>query len=322
MEIADEMMALARDAGDRGITMEAYAVPAVTLFYRGDFAGCRKHCEEAIEHYEDLEQCRIWSGYTGQNSAVVHRCYLSLALWHLGYPDKALKLNEEMVSLARRISHPFSLGHALHFTGWLNHYCRRGDKLTASAAEQIAIAAEQGFALWRATGIFFQGAGMFLQGDRLEEAVKKLEEGLLTFQAASAALTVPAQLSVLAEAYMRSGRLADTVRVLNEGLIMSGQHDDRSQEAELHRLKGELVLLESNDKSVAEDCFRKAIETARHQQSRAWELRSTISLARLWQQQGRHDEARAALGTIYGAFTEGFSTSDLVNAKELLESFD
>jgi len=322
MDIADEMMALARDANDRSIPMEAYVVPAVTLFYRGDFAGCRKHCEEAIEHYEDLEQCRIWSGYTGQNSAVVHRCYLSLALWHLGYPDKALKMNEEMVSLARRIAHPFSLGHALHFTGWLNHYCRLGDNLRASATEQIAIAAEQGFALWRATGIFFQGAGMFLQGNQLEEALQKLEEGLLTFQAASAALTVPAQLSVLAEAYMKSGRLAEAGHALNEALIMAEQHDDRSQEAELHRLKGELVLLESNDKSVAEACFHKAIDTAHRQQSRAWELRSTISLARLWQQQGRHDEARAALGTIYSAFTEGLSTSDLVNAKELLNNLN
>ena len=175
MDFADEMMTVAKDAQDRSMTMEAYVAPAVTLFYRGDFAGCRKHCEEAIAKYEDLEQCRIWSANTGQNSATHIRCYLSLALWHLGYPDQALKVNEQMISLARQIEHPFSLAHALHFTGWLYQYLQMGDKLQATAKEEIAIASEQGFALWHATGTFFTGAGMFLQGE-LDQALKLLEK--------------------------------------------------------------------------------------------------------------------------------------------------
>ena len=103
-------------------------------------------------------------------------------------------------------------------------------------------------------------------------------------------------------------------------MAIAEKNDDRCQEAELHRLKGELLLAESPDQAAAEDCFRQAIETARRQQSKAWELRATMSLARLWQRQGRRDEARDALAAVYGTYTEGFTTPDLVEAKALLEA--
>ncbi len=175
MDLAGEMMTLAKNSKDRGMIMEAYVAPAVTLFYRGDFAACRKYCEEAIAQYEDLEQCRIWSSNIGQNSALHIRCYLSLALWHLGYPQQAIQMNEQMITMARQIAHPFSLAHALHFTGWLYQHLQMGDKLQAATAEEIAISSEQGFALWQATGIFLSGAGMLLQGEP-NEALALMEK--------------------------------------------------------------------------------------------------------------------------------------------------
>jgi len=298
--------------------MEARVAPAATLFYRGDFAACRKYCEEAIEQYEDLEQCRIWSGKTGQNAAVVSRCYLFLALWHLGYADRALKVNDEMIILARQIGHPFSLAHGLHFSSWLYQYSRLGDKLRAAAMEENAIATDQGFALWRATGTFFNGAGMALQGEH-SGALPLLEKGLQSFRAIAAALTVPGQLGILAEAYTKAGRLVEARQAIDQGLALAEKHDDRSHEAELHRLNGELSLWEEKGPSAVEDRFRKAIAIAQGQQSKAWELRATISLARLLQQQGREGEAKVVLATIYSAFTEGFETPDLVSAKELLQ---
>ena len=120
--------------------------------------------------------------------------------------------------------------------------------------------------------------------------------------------------------YTQSGRFDDAHEALDEGLAVAEKNDDRCHEAELHRLKGELLLAESHDQTAAEECFRTAIETARRQQSKAWELRATMSLARLWQRQGRRDEARAALAAVYGTYTEGFTTPDLVDAKALLES--
>jgi predicted ATPase len=127
---------------------------------------------------------------------------------------------------------------------------------------------------------------------------------------------------MLGDAYTQSARFEDAHQALGEGLAVAEKNDDRSHEAELHRLKGELLLAESADEAAAEGHFHQAIETARRQQSRAWELRATMSLARLRlrQRQGRRNEARAALAAIYGTYTEGFKTPDLVDAAALLEN--
>jgi serine/threonine protein kinase/tetratricopeptide (TPR) repeat protein len=319
MDLADEMMTLAAKTQDRGLIMEAYVAPAVTLFYRGEFAGCRKHCEEAIAKYEDLEQCRQWSLKLGQNAAVVIRCYLTLALWHLGYPDQAVRMNEEMLTLARKIGHPFSLCHGLHFTGWLYQNCRISDKMKAAGEEEIAIASEQGFALWVSTGTFFKGAGVLLQGD-VTEALPLLEKGLKSFQAIAASLTLPGQFGVLAYAYIKSEQFDRAQQALDEGLALVEAHDDRALEAELQRLNGELLLASGGNPSAAEAWFHKSIDTARRQQSKGRELRSTTSLAHLWQQQGRTKEAHDRLATIYGAYAEGFTMPDLIEAKNLLKS--
>jgi predicted ATPase len=126
---------------------------------------------------------------------------------------------------------------------------------------------------------------------------------------------------MLGDAYTQAGRFEDALQAFNEALAIAETNDDRFQEAELHRLKGELLLAESPDQAAAaEGCFRQALATAGRQQSKAWELRAATSLARLWQRQGRRDEARAALAAVYGTFTEGFTTPDLVDAKALLDS--
>src|SRR5205807_5632093 len=137
--------------------------------------------------------------------------------------------------------------------------------------------------------------GMFLQG-KLKESLPLLRKGLDAFRATGAALHRPFQLSVMGDACTQAGRFDDARAALDEGLAVAGKNDDRLQEAELHRLVGELLLAQSPDQThAAEECFRKALETARRQESRAWELRSTMSLARLWQMQGSRDEARRVL---------------------------
>ena len=226
-----------------------------------------------------------------------------MSLWHLGYPDQALKVNREMRQLAREIGHPFSLAYCLHHTAWLYQFCRLGAEVQAAAEEQIAIATEQGFALWHATGTFFKGAGMLLQG-RLEESLPLLLKGhrRLPGHRCRATPPVPAQ---------RPGRRLHAGRPVRGGA--RGRWTRASpwrrrtttafQEAELHRLKGELLLAESPDQAAAaEDRFTQAIETARRQQSKAWELRATMSLARLWQRQGRRDEAHRMLAAIHATY--------------------
>jgi predicted ATPase len=317
---AAEGMGFARRLNDPGMLMEALFVSGSNqLYFRGDFAAARDCFATAVVEYDDRERTRNWAAHTGHDAGVTCRSNLAVCLWHLGYADQALQTNHEAVELARRIGHPFSLAYALHCTGWLCQICRLGAELQAAAEEEFRIATEQGFALWHATGTFYRGAGLVQQG-KPEEGLPLLVNGLDGYRASGAELTLPFQLSTLGEAYTQAGRFEDACRTLNEGLALAEKHDERCQEAELHRLKGELLLAEAPDQaSAAEDCFRQAIETARRQQSRAWQLRATMSLTRLWQRQGRRDEARATLAAVYGTFTEGFTTPDLVDATALLK---
>src|SRR4029077_20578616 len=209
-----------------------------------------------------------------------------------------LKLAGEMCELARTIGHAFSLEHAVDFAAFLYYYCRLGTEVQSLAEEEMTIATEQGFPFWHALGTLHKGAGLLLQGRR-EESLPVLLKGFNAFRVTGAEVRVPSYLGLLGDAYTQSARFEDAYKALNEGLAFAEKNDDRCHEAELYRLKGELLLAESRaETAAAEDCFRRAIETARRQQSRAWELRATMSLARLLQRQARRDEAAPAGGGV------------------------
>jgi predicted ATPase len=316
MSLAVDAMEFAERLNDPGILMEALFMPGLVLFYRGDFAGARACYARAVADYEDRARTQFWADITGQNAGVTHRCLLALALWHLGYPDQALEVNRQMHALARALGHPFGLTYARALSGWLHQYCRRGTEAEADGDDVLRIAAEQGFPFWQGYGMLNKAGGLLLQG-RLEQALPLLRKGLDSYRAFGA-VGLPHCLSIASEIYMRAGRFEEARKVLDEGLAIGERTDERFQEPELYRLTGELLLAESPDQgAAAESFFRRAVETARRQQSRAWELRATMSLARRWHQQSRGEEARAALAAVYGTYTEGFTTPDLMDAAAL-----
>lgn len=312
---AADGMTLAESQGDDGMMMEALFMPGVTAFYRGRFADARVHFETALGAYDDRARTRFWTAHTGHDAGVTHRCYLALTLWHLGYPDRARNLAREACELARAIGHPFSLEHAVDFAAFLALYCRLGTEAQALGEEEMAIATDQGFPFWHALGTLHKGAGLLQQG-RLDETLPLLQKGLAAFRATGAEVRVPSYLGMLGDAYMRMARFEEAHRVLDEALTVAEKNDDRCHEAELLRLQGELLVAESPERlSDAETWFQRAIETARRQQSKGWELRATSSLARVWERTGRKEDARTALATVYGKYTEGFETPDLADAK-------
>jgi class 3 adenylate cyclase/tetratricopeptide (TPR) repeat protein len=317
VDLAAEGMAFAQRGNDPGMLMEALFMPGVTQYYRGDFAASRTHHEQGLAH-DDRARTKHWTAFSGHNAGVTHRCYLALALWHLGYADQAHQLIRETCTLARSIGHPFSLAHAVDFAAVLGHYCRLAEDTEVGANEELAIGAEQGFQLWQALGTLHKGAALLLQ-HRPEEAMAFLLRGLNAFRASGAQLRLPLYFSILGEAYAQVGRVEDANNAFTEALAVAETNDNRCHEAEIHRLRGELLGATSQD-AAAEECFHRAIETAKRQQSRAWELRATMSLARLWQHQGRRADAHAALAAVHGTFTEGFATLDLVDARALLDS--
>jgi serine/threonine protein kinase/predicted ATPase len=320
MDMAAEGREFAGQLNDPGVEMEALFMAGETMLYRADFTGARDNLATAVARYDDRERTKFWAVHTGHDAGVTCRSNLAISLWHLGYPEQALEVNREMLQLAREIGHPFSLAYALHHTSWLLQLCRLAAEVDAASREEIAIAAKHGFALWHATGTFFRGAGMLLRGAP-KEALPLLQKGFDDFRASGAELTLPFQLSTLGDAYTQAGRFEDARQALGEGLAIAEKNDERCQEAELNRLEGELLLAEAPDQVAgAEAFFQQAIETARRQQSKAWELRATMSLARLWQRADRRDQARDTLAAVHATYTEGFMTPDLKEAGTMLES--
>jgi predicted ATPase len=317
--LAAEGLELSERLNDPGVTMEAFFMPGVTSFYRGQFVDSRSWHEKALAEFDDRGRTKFWTTYSGHDAGVTQRCYLFLDLWHLGYPDQAFKLERETEKLARMIGHAFSRCHALDFSAYLYNYCRMAAEVEAAAEEELAIGIDQGFALWHALGLLHKGAATLLKG-QITEAVPQLVKGLSAFRATGAGIRVPGYLGILADAYTQTGNFEDARKTLDDALSVVDKNDNRTHEAELHRLKGELHLAATNNQWEAEECFRTAVEIARSQQSKAWELRASTSLARLWQRQDRGEEARSSLAQIYGTYTEGFTTPDLMDAKALLDS--
>jgi predicted ATPase len=317
-ELAERAMQFAGQAGDPGILMEALFLEGLTRLYRGDFAGARESCARALADYDDRARTAFWAAQTGEDSGVTHRCYLALACWHLGAPDRALALNREARDLARSLQQPFTLEYALHHTGWLHQHCRLGVLTQAAGDEEMRIAIEQGFLFWHASGTLYAGAGLLLR-ERSEEGLQLLQKGLEAYRATGAGLGLPYYLSILGEAFTQTNRFDEARHAFDEAFALVEKNDERFQEAELHRLRGELYLAEAGDETRAETCFRQAISLARSQQSRAWELRATTSLARLRYRQDRGHEAFTTLTAAFGYFTEGLHTPDLIAAAALLK---
>jgi predicted ATPase len=289
----------------------------VTLLYLGEIASARTHLEQGIALY-DPQQHRSHAFRSGQDSGVACLAHASLALWMLGYPDQALMKNHQALTLAQELSHPFSLAWAQCFDAWCYQHRREEQTVLKQAEMVIAFSSEQGFAIWRAMGTILQGWALAAQG-RQGDGLGQIRQGLVAFQATGAEMLRPSWLALLAEVYGSGEQIEEGLTVLAEALALVGKNGERWYEAELYRLTGQLRLRQAApDEHQAEVCFHQALDIARRQQAKSWELRAAMSLARLWQQQGKQVEARWLLAPIYGWFTEGFDTADLQEAKALL----
>ena len=200
LQLAGEAIDHAKKLEDPGVWMEALFLMGVTLYYRGDFVGARQQYETALARYDDdRERTRMWAVRVGEHAGVTHRCYLALTLWHLGFPEEALKVNREMLELARSIEHPFSLAYALHHTSWLYQYLRLPADALAASGEQIRFAADQGFPLFHATGIVYEAAALLLRG-HAKASLPGLIKGLDAYRGTGAALALPYYFGLLGNA--------------------------------------------------------------------------------------------------------------------------
>jgi predicted ATPase len=289
-----------------------------TLYLVGELPPARAHLEQGLALYDSQEH-RALAFHYGLDLGVWCLSYVAWPLALLGYPDQALTRMHEALTLAQELAHPVSLAAALYYAALLHYARREGPAAQACAEAAIALSTEQGFALYVALGTNVRGWALSVQG-RVEEGIAQMRQGRAALQAMGATLWWPAYLAWLAEAYDGMGQAPEGLTVLAEALTIAHNTGERFWEAELYRLKGELLLRRASSTEEVEACFRQAIEIARHQQAKSLELRAATSLSRLWQQQGKRTEAHDLLAPIYGWFTEGFDTIDLQEAKALLDA--
>jgi len=242
--------------------------------------------------------------------------YLSWALLILGQPDRARARSRDALSEAERLSHPFTLGFALHRVLTVLQLCRDVPAVAESVTAMVALGREQGLPIYVAAGTFNRG-WLLVQDGFASEGVALMSEELARLRANGDEDFLPYSLLLLAEAHGEVGQTAVALGLVDEALVRVERTEERLFEAELHRLKGELLLV-SSGADQAEACLRRAIEIARAQGAKLWELRAATSLARLWAGQGKRAQVHALLAPVYGWFTEGFDTADLKEAKALL----
>jgi predicted ATPase/class 3 adenylate cyclase len=323
-ELAEQMMRLAQSVQDQYLLSWAHKALGWTWYFLGELTSTRMHAEQAIALYDPQKHPPSIVGM--EDPRLDCLSYAAWTLWQLGYPDQALTKSQEAVALAKGLSRPFSLALALGFAAWF-HSFRRAEQLAREQAEAvITLSTEQGFPYWLANGTMVRGGALTEQGE-VEEGIAQIQKGLAAFRSIGAEVGRIWSLAMLAEAHGKVGQVGEGLAVLAEALDLVDKTGERVKEAELYRLKGELTLqaqIQGPTSKVAEEaetCFLKAIEVARHQQAKSLELRAVMSLSRLWQQQGKKDEACNLLTKIYGWFTEGFDTKDLQEAKALLDEF-
>jgi predicted ATPase len=243
----------------------------------------------------------------------------SLNQWLLGYPAAALGDVDQSLRNARQIGQAASLMFALFFATRLYVLCGNYSAATALAEELVVLATEKGALHWKAFGLISAGYLSSLMG-RPAEAVQRIMSGLSTYQAMGAKLWEPLLLSDLASASVAAGHFGDAWRSISEAITAVETTQQRWCEAGVHRLAGEIAMKSPElNAAKAEACFERALTVARQQKAKSWELRASMSLARLWRSQGKVQEARELLAPVYGWFTEGFDTRDLKEAKALLE---
>ncbi len=316
--LGQQLLVLAQHSQEPGMLLAAHRALGSTLFHLGEAVPALTHLAQGMALY-DPKRHHASAFLYGEDAGVVCHSFAAWTLWCLGYPEQGLVRSREAVTLAQQVAHPYSLCHILASAAQCYQFRREEGAAQACAEASINLATAQGFPLRKAFGTILHGWALAQQG-QAQEGIDQINQGLIVLRATGAETWRPYFLVLLAEAYGMLGQPETGLAVLAEALTLADTMGARWFTAELHRLKGALLLQQNSDNQAgAETCFQHAISIAQNQSAKSWELRAARSLSKLWQQQGKRQEAYDLLAPIYGWFTEGFDTADLKDAKMLLD---
>jgi len=318
-DLGEQLLITAQRIHDPALLLEAHHTLWAILFTLGELTAAQTHAERGIALYNPQQHSHLAFLYGGHDPGVCGRNHAARQLWLLGYPDQALQRSQEALALGRELSHAYTLAQALFWDAWVHQ--RRGEiQATQERIEAyLSIGTEHGFSRLAAQATIVRGWLLVQQG--------QVEEGIVQMRPAMAGHGVTLLgrdrsyfLALMAEAFERGGQVAEGLSTLTEELARVNKTGERFYEAEMHRIKGELLLKHAvPDEVEAECCFQESLALARSQSAKSLELRAAMSLSRLWQRQGKQAPARQLLGEIYGWFIEGFDTADLQEARALLQ---
>jgi len=334
-EIGKQLLTLAEKQQDSVPFMLAYRALLTASYWGNDFVRAHEYADQGIQLYDPQQHGSLGFDY-GVDLGVAFLIEGAWALWYLGYPDQALQKSQAAVTLARNISHPYSLSWALAAAAWTHIYRREGRAACTLVDEAIAFSSTQDFPHWMAMGTMVRGWALAELG-QWQEGISLMQQGIIDYWATGAKLGRVCWVAQVAKTLGQVGQVEEGLCMMTEAMAFLSGGEVLHYEAEIHRLKGELLLQQfnvqgskfkvenpqsifRNPQSEAEACFLKAIEIAQRQQAKSLELRAVMSLVRLWQTQDKRAEAHQMLAEIYNWFTEGFDTKDLQEAKALLES--
>jgi class 3 adenylate cyclase/predicted ATPase len=318
-ELGEQAMALTSRVQDPELMADAHYSLGHTLFSLGAFTTARAHFEHGVASAGRQAQ-RAAPFASVIHPEVSNRALLAASLGYLGYVDQALTQVQQGCAVAQELRHPPSLEFALSYMARVHLLRREAPPAHTHSAAALAIAEEQRFAQRAGGNAVLRGWAVSRQG-QAEEGIAQIRQGIAAFRATGATAWCHYWLALLVEASMAAGQIAQGLSAVTEALTLVRQNGECFHEAELHRLHGEL-LLQQPSPAIPQvlTCFHHALEVARHQEAKLLELRAAMSLARLWQQQGKRTEAHELLAPVYGWFTEAFDTADLQEAKALLEA--
>jgi predicted ATPase len=316
-QIGREFLYGAERQGDRNSLCVGCWITAVSENIGGQFQQARVHAERALASYDPMHfGSRAWS--FSHDISVSARVHLSIASWHLGYPDQSAVLEGEAVALASRLGHKNTMGYALFFQTLAAFRRRDFQALGEYAIKLQAHGREHAMPPWTAIGSILEGPTLAKMG-RAEQALQQIEAGLAWCDSSKQVAFRPAFLCGLAEAQLAARRAVEAVRIASEALELAELHGECWMFSEICDVQARAQKLAQFAPEHIEKCLHRARAVALEQGSKMLELRASTSLAQLWRDEGKLTEARDLLAPIYGWFTEGFDTPDLKEAKTLLD---
>jgi predicted ATPase len=290
----------------------------ISLMYTGDIAEGRAHYDRGIALYDPAEHRPLATRF-GQDVRVAILSWRAWAMWLLGHPEAAIADADHALRDAREMGHAATLMFALGVTSITRVWCGNFASANLQVAEEKALADEKGALFWKAAAMTHHSA-VLARSDKASNAIQTLTSAIAAWRSTGTTLWMPLFLSYLALPCAQLGQFDDAWRFIGEAMTAFETTKERWCEAEVNRVAGEIALLSSEPEAAkAEAYFERALAVARQQQAKSWELRAAMSMARLWRDQGKVEQARELLAPVYGWFTEGFDTLDLKEAKALLE---